>query len=68
MIAYEFHRFARFGPALDHEIIMAVDDDQARSFGELILLCSEETGYVEIYTPLGQVITLTNPGLSDRIT
>ena len=30
MIAYEFHRFARFGPALDQEIVMATDDDQAR--------------------------------------
>ncbi len=68
MIAYEFHRFARFGPALDQEIIMAVDDDQARSFGELILLCSEETAYVEIYTPQGQVITLRSPGLSDMST
>ena len=47
---------------------MAVDDDQARSFGELILLCSEETAYVEIYTPQGQVITLRSPGLSDMST
>ena len=59
MIAYEFHRFARFGPALDQEIVMATDDDQARSFGELILLCSDETAYVEIHTPQGQVRTLS---------
>ena len=64
MIAYEFHRFGRFGPALDQETVMAVDDDQARSFAELILLCSDETAYVEIYTPQGQVITLSQECLS----
>lgn len=59
MFAYEFHRFGRFGPVLDQESILATDVEQARSFGELILLCSDETAYVEIHTPQGQVIILS---------
>jgi hypothetical protein len=63
MIAYEFYRFAEVGPALDQEAIMAIDDDQARSFGELILLCSDDTACIEIHPPLGPVITLRRESL-----
>ena len=63
MIAYEFHRFAEAGLALDQETIVAIDDDQARSFGEIILLCSNDTAFIEIYPPRGSVITLRREDL-----
>ena len=63
MMAYEFHLCAEVGLVLDQETIVAIDDDQARTFGEIILLCSDDAAFIEIHPPQGPVITLRRESL-----
>lgn len=49
MASYLFHLLTGAGGDGEREVVQAQNDDQARIFAELILLCSEDADTVEVW-------------------